>query len=90
MAQDRVLAFQQLLGSIDLELVPLADGLVKAGYGSEKRLRAATKAGLLSVEGVRQGDADLLIDHFQPKGQPLTVVMTMLVALRPDWGGCSR
>ena len=57
--------FQKLLKSIEDGLVGFADGLIAKGYGSEARLRAASREGLLSVEGLEQGDADLIISHFK-------------------------
>ena len=56
--------FEKLLKSIDDGLVGFAAGLAAKGYRNEKRLRAASRDGLLSVDGVQQGVADLIISNF--------------------------
>ena len=68
--------FQELLKSIDDGLVVFANSLIAKGYGSEKRLRTASRKDLLSVNGIRQGDADLIISHFKKGAQDSGIHMT--------------
>ncbi len=68
--------FQELLKCIDDGLVVFANSLIAKGYGSEKRLRTASRKDLLSVNGVQQGDADLIISHFKKGAQDSGIHMT--------------
>ncbi len=66
---DQLSEFQELLKSIDDGLVGVADSLIAEGYSDEKRLRAASREGLLAVNGIQQGDADLIISYFNKGAQ---------------------
>lgn len=63
MADERA-ALETFLRSIDDSLVAFVNCLTTAGYGTKKRLENATREGLLTVSGLRQGDGDLINGHF--------------------------
>ena len=80
--------FQELLKSIDDGLVVFADTLIAKGYGSRKRLRAASREGLLSVNGIEQGDADLIVHHFKEGAQDFSRTQDWCSYNLQNWNPC--
>ena len=56
-------------------LVDFAGCLTAAEYGRKKILKDARREGLLTVSGSRQGDVNLISEHFDPGTQTLSLYM---------------